>query len=70
MMLPKGCDRMKRILLAGMSDTGKSTVSKALAERGYKSVDLDCDEYSEWIEVEEDYHTPGTSLEPNRDWVW
>lgn len=32
---------MKRILLTGMSGTGKSTVVRALAARGYKAIDTD-----------------------------
>lgn len=32
---------MKRILLTGMSGTGKSTVIRALAARGYKAIDTD-----------------------------
>jgi shikimate kinase len=47
---------MKRILLTGMSGTGKSTVIGTLAERGYKAVDLD---------------EPGWSEHgPDGDWVW
>ena len=58
---------MKRILLTGMSGTGKSTVIEALAALGYKAVDLDTDEFSQWIIVD-----PATTLtpEPGRDWVW
>ncbi len=43
---------MKRILLTGMSGTGKSTVIAELATRGYKAVDADGDEFSQWMEVE------------------
>ena len=32
---------MKRVLLTGMSGTGKSSVIGALAARGYKAVDTD-----------------------------
>ena len=32
---------MKRVLLTGMSGTGKSTVINELAARGYKAVDID-----------------------------
>ena len=34
---------VKRILLTGMSGTGKSKVIGELAARGYKAVDADCD---------------------------
>ena len=61
---------MQRILLTGMSGTGKSTLVGALAARGYKAVDADCDELSEWVEVGDDADTPGTPVEAERDWVW
>jgi dephospho-CoA kinase len=34
-------DGVKRVLLTGMSGTGKSTVIGALAARGYKALDVD-----------------------------
>ena len=61
---------MKRILLTGMSGTGKSTVIAELAARGYKAVDSDSDEYSEWVEVSGGSDESGSTVEPNRDWVW
>ncbi|WP_220198842.1 hypothetical protein [Ktedonospora formicarum] len=39
---------MKRILLTGMSGTGKSAIICELAARGYKAVDVDSDEFSQW----------------------
>lgn len=60
---------MKRILLTGMSGTGKSTVIAALAARGYAAVDLDSDQYSEWVVVTQDEHA-SSPVEPGRDWVW
>jgi shikimate kinase len=51
---------VKKILLTGMSGTGKSTVISALAARGYKAVDVDSDEWSEW--------TLDSEGEP--DWAW
>lgn len=61
---------MVRILLTGVSGTGKSTVITELTRLGYKAVDLDCDEFSEWIEVVNDVDEYGSSVEPGRDWVW
>ena len=42
---------MKRVLLTGMSGTGKSTVINELAARGYKAVDTDDHGLSEWVAV-------------------
>jgi shikimate kinase len=53
-----------------MSGTGKSTVVGELAAHGYKAVDADCDEFSEWVEVTGDSGVPGSPVEPGRDWVW
>lgn len=61
---------MKRVLLTGMSGTGKSTVSGELAARGYMAVDADSDEFSEWVEFTGDSGVPGSPVEPDRDWVW
>ena len=61
---------MKRILLTGMSGTGKSTVIDELAARGYKAVDADCDEYSEWVEFKGDSGSFGSPVEVDKDWVW
>jgi shikimate kinase len=58
------------VLLTGISGTGKSTAIVELAARGYKAVDADSDEFSEWAEVADDSGVPGTPVEPNRDWVW
>ncbi|MEO6887698.1 MAG: AAA family ATPase [Ktedonobacteraceae bacterium] len=61
---------MKRILLTGMSGTGKSTVIGELAARGYKAVDADCDVFSQWVEVIGDADTEVSPVEVDRDWVW
>lgn len=61
---------MKRVLLTGMSGTGTSTVINALAARGYKAIDTDYDEFSEWVTVSDHSDTPGEPVEPDRDWVW
>jgi dephospho-CoA kinase len=59
---------MKRILLTGMSGTGKSTLILALAARGYKAIDTDSDAWSEWANVTGDPESSGSTVEP--DWVW
>jgi dephospho-CoA kinase len=61
---------MQRILLTGMSGTGKSTVIAALAARGYKAVDADGNDFSEWVEVSGDDDPFGSLVEAGRDWVW
>ena len=61
---------MKRILLTGMSGTGKTTLIAELAARGYRAVDADCDEYSMWVTVAAQSDVAGTPVEPDRDWVW
>jgi shikimate kinase len=61
--------RVKRVLITGMSGTGKSSVIHQLAAQGFEAVDLDSDEFSHWVEV-----LPGTSEHPTpapgRDWIW
>lgn len=47
---------MKRILLTGMSGTGKSTVIAELAALGHKAVDVDDPAWSEYT--------------PDGEWVW
>lgn len=61
---------MKRILLTGMSGTGKSTLIHELATRGYKAIDADCDAFSTWVTVSGDEDVAGSPVEPDRDWVW
>jgi shikimate kinase len=58
---------MKRVLITGMSGTGKSAVIQELASRGYPAHDLDTSEWSEWIDV-----APSDALTPvqGKDWVW
>jgi dephospho-CoA kinase len=49
-----------KILVTGMSGTGKSTVLRELAERGHRVVDTDSDDWSEWVILSDGL----------RDWVW
>jgi dephospho-CoA kinase len=58
---------MKRVLITGMSGTGKSTVVAALAARGHKAVDADEPRFSELVSVPDDELT---GLGPGKDWVW
>lgn len=65
---------MKRTLLTGMSGTGKSTVIRALAARGYQAVDADDDRWSHWIDTRTGRPAPppapGEYGWDDRDWVW
>lgn len=58
---------MKRVLITGMSGTGKSSVIQELVARGYQAYDLDTPEWSEWIDTD-----PSDMLTPTQgqDWVW
>jgi shikimate kinase len=58
---------MKRVLITGMSGTGKSAVIQELVARGYQAHDLDTPEWSEWIDTD-----PSDVLTPTqgKDWVW
>jgi shikimate kinase len=58
---------VKRVLITGMSGTGKSSVIAALAARGYRAIDADEDGLSELVSVPVD---EPTGLDPGQDWVW
>jgi shikimate kinase len=58
---------MKRVLITGMSGTGKSSVILELAARGYRAYDLDTPEWSHWVDAAaSDTLTPAEG----KDWVW
>lgn len=59
---------MEKVLLTGMSGTGKSTLIRGLAARGYKAVDTDTDEWSAWVPVSGG--AGGSSPEEEPDWAW
>jgi dephospho-CoA kinase len=59
---------VQKVLLTGMSGTGKSAVIHELAARGYKAIDTDADEWCEWVNVAADDGRPGATAGP--DWVW
>ena len=58
---------MTRVLVTGMSGTGKSTVITELKARGYRAVDADGERLSEVVDVDPDELT---GLGRGRDWVW
>ncbi|MEQ4715299.1 AAA family ATPase [Nonomuraea sp. B19D2] len=51
---------MPRVLITGMSGTGKSTALQILGSRGYRVVDTDYGQWSHWI----------TLPDGSSDWVW
>ncbi len=59
---------MNRVLITGMSGTGKSTVIQELARRGYTAIDTDDDGWHEWVTHPAD--DPARGITAGRDWVW
>lgn len=51
---------MAKVLVTGMSGTGKSTAVQILGEHGHRVVDTDTDEWSHWV----------TLPDGSSDWVW
>ena len=58
---------MKRVLITGMSGTGKTVVIQELAARGYRAHDLDPPQWSESIDSEAS--DPLTQSQ-GKDWIW
>lgn len=65
---------MKRMLLTGMSGTGKSTIIRELVARGYRAIDTDYDGFSHWVDMRTGLPAPdpapGEYAWDNLDWVW
>jgi len=65
---------MKRILITGMSGTGKSTVVRELQARGYRAVDTDYDGWSRWVDMRTNQPAPPPAAGEDRwdelDWAW
>ena len=53
---------MRRVLVTGMSGTGKSSALGALADRGFRTVETDVDGWSEWVDGDD----PGWSWREDR----
>lgn len=51
---------MAKVLVTGMSGTGKSSVLRVLGERGHRVVDTDTDAWSEWA----------LDADGAADWIW
>ncbi|MEV4626751.1 AAA family ATPase [Micromonospora sp. NPDC049523] len=51
---------MAKVLITGMSGTGKSTVLGVLGARGHRTVDTDTDRWSHWV----------TQPDGSPDWIW
>jgi broad-specificity NMP kinase len=59
-----------RLLLTGVSGTGKSALVSELQAGGHLAIDLDCVEYSQWVDVHDATTAAGSPVAPGRDWVW
>lgn len=51
---------MPKVLVTGMSGTGKSAALQILGQRGHRVVDTDTDEWSRWV----------TQPDGSPDWIW
>jgi shikimate kinase len=53
---------MRRILVTGMSGTGKSSAVEELGRRGFRVVDMDSPEWSRWV--------PAADRGEAGEWIW
>ena len=56
-----------RVLITGMSGTGKSTVIRELQRRGFRAVDLDSPDFSQLVPAAKG---ETTGVGGGMDWVW
>jgi dephospho-CoA kinase len=55
---------VKRVLITGMSGTGKSSVLSELRELGFKTLDTDYGNWSEQVDI------PASDGPPSKEWLW
>ncbi len=60
---------MTKILITGMSGTGKSTLIEELSTRGYQAIDFDSNEWSVWATYTEIPEIPEPNA-PEKEWIW
>jgi dephospho-CoA kinase len=51
---------MTKVLITGMSGTGKSMILEILGARGHRTIDTDTDRWSHWV----------TLPDGSSDWIW
>ncbi|MFZ5675282.1 MAG: AAA family ATPase [Pseudomonadota bacterium] len=56
-----------KILITGMSGTGKTAVIHELQARDFAAIDLDTPDWSHWVDVAP---TDGLTPSEGKDWVW
>ncbi len=56
-----------KVLITGMSGTGKTAVTTELKARGFAAIDLDTPAWSHWVAAAP---TDGLTPADGRDWVW
>lgn len=56
-----------KVLITGMSGTGKTAVIRELAARGFAAIDLDTPDWSHWVNAAP---TDGLTPAEGKDWVW
>jgi shikimate kinase len=56
-----------KVLITGMSGTGKTAVTAELQARGFTAIDLDTPDWSHWVDAAP---TDGLTPAEGQDWVW
>lgn len=56
-----------KVLITGMSGTGKTAVTTELQARGFTAIDLDTPGWSHWVDAPP---TDGLTPAEGKDWIW